>query len=434
MSAAAARRTVAAALAVLAVLAASAVSVARAGAQQTPPPSDEVRNPLAVPSRTPPVRVTLSAEDLLPGDRVRVRVRTRSDGYLVVLHADPGGRVRVLFPLDPADDQRVRGGSERTLEARDGGESFVASSAIGDGAVLAAVAATPFRVAAFARAGHWDVRAFPRLAAGADAEGELVAVVGRMRAGGARFDYDAAPYRVRDELPVVSYGNVSSDGDGEGYAGHPQSVVSSSMYYDDYFSYGFPYFPYFAGSFHSCLLAGRHAVLVGVNAGCFAGHGFRPHGRRRGGDGKRDGGDLSFPGNPNFGDPRFGDPRSFGTVEGAPRAIGRRPGALPPSANGGGIVFRSRAPQSPRAPLQRPAAAGAPRTQAPTVWMTAPPPPAPAPRAAPFRSYDVRPAPAPAPPAAPATAPPAAAPGGMVGVPASPLPGRAPPPPPRRIP
>ena len=35
------------------------------------------------------------------GDRARVNVRVRDDGYVVVLHTDADGRVRVLFPVDP---------------------------------------------------------------------------------------------------------------------------------------------------------------------------------------------------------------------------------------------------------------------------------------------------------------------------------------------
>src|SRR5512132_4090641 len=78
-------------------------------------PSAPGTNPLAVPSRTPPVRVTLSEEELVPGDRVRVLVRPRADSYLLVLHADPAGRVRVLFPLDPGDSQRAPGATQRSI-------------------------------------------------------------------------------------------------------------------------------------------------------------------------------------------------------------------------------------------------------------------------------------------------------------------------------
>jgi hypothetical protein len=49
-----------------------------------------------------PVSVTLSQNGrYLPGSGVQVTVHPGADGYLLVLNADPDGRVRVLFPLDP---------------------------------------------------------------------------------------------------------------------------------------------------------------------------------------------------------------------------------------------------------------------------------------------------------------------------------------------
>src|SRR5437762_8360103 len=53
-----------------------------------------------------PVRVELNHDQYSAGDKARVYVRSAQDGYLVVLHADPAGRVRVLFPVDPGDDDR----------------------------------------------------------------------------------------------------------------------------------------------------------------------------------------------------------------------------------------------------------------------------------------------------------------------------------------
>ena len=52
----------------------------------------------------PAVRVQLNHDQFRSGDNARVYVETARDGYLIVLHADPQGRVRVLFPLDPSDD------------------------------------------------------------------------------------------------------------------------------------------------------------------------------------------------------------------------------------------------------------------------------------------------------------------------------------------
>ena len=91
----------------LLALARGATPLVAQGPDTSATPAAPATNPLAVPSRTPPIRVTLSEEELVPGDRVRVLVRPRADGYLVVLHADPAGRVRVLFPLDPGEIGRA---------------------------------------------------------------------------------------------------------------------------------------------------------------------------------------------------------------------------------------------------------------------------------------------------------------------------------------
>ena len=64
-----------------------------------------------------PIRVELSHEQFEMGDRARVYVRAAQDGYLVILHADPAGRVRVIFPLDPSDDNFIRGDRKFLLVA-----------------------------------------------------------------------------------------------------------------------------------------------------------------------------------------------------------------------------------------------------------------------------------------------------------------------------
>ncbi len=55
-------------------------------------------------SDDPPVKVWLNQDNFRRGDRARVNAALAEDGYLVVLRADADGRVRVLFPLDPGDD------------------------------------------------------------------------------------------------------------------------------------------------------------------------------------------------------------------------------------------------------------------------------------------------------------------------------------------
>src|SRR6185312_3048268 len=73
------------------------------------------------------------------GDRAKVQVRTREDGYLLVFHVDPDGHLRVLFPLDPRDDNFVRGGRKYEIRGRGGRESFTADNGKGKGTVYAAI-------------------------------------------------------------------------------------------------------------------------------------------------------------------------------------------------------------------------------------------------------------------------------------------------------
>src|SRR5258708_35743598 len=73
---------------------------------------------LALTQTPSPITVQINHDRFAPGDRARVYVEPAQDGYLVVLHADPYGRVRVLFPLDPTDDDFIRGGQRQGPRGR----------------------------------------------------------------------------------------------------------------------------------------------------------------------------------------------------------------------------------------------------------------------------------------------------------------------------
>ena len=65
------------------------------------------------------------ADPYARGDRARVYVSTEQDAFLTVLRIDTDGRVRVLFPHDPWDDNWVPGGRTFEVEDRDGGRNDV---------------------------------------------------------------------------------------------------------------------------------------------------------------------------------------------------------------------------------------------------------------------------------------------------------------------
>jgi hypothetical protein len=167
----------------------------------------------------PPVHVWFnSGGDYTTGERAKVYAKSADAGYLVVLRADVDGRVRVLFPLDPTDDQRIAGDKKYQLKGRGDREAFVADDTIGSGTVLAAYSRTPFRFDEFEKSGHWDSDA---LSGGglkdvqADPESQLRDIVQRMQPAGGHFDYDVATYTVAaapkyvrslDPWPYYGYG------------------------------------------------------------------------------------------------------------------------------------------------------------------------------------------------------------------------------------
>src|SRR6266487_2836184 len=149
-----------------------------------------------------PIAVKLNHEQFSRGDKARVYVQTAQDGYLVVLHADPEGRVRVLFPRDPSDDAFVRGGKRQEIRSRSDRDAFMVEGDDGAGTVLAAVSFD-----AFVLNGHWDYRALGQGTVKDDALAALLDIVRRM-SGDNRFEYDAATYVVgRDIAAGYGYGH-----------------------------------------------------------------------------------------------------------------------------------------------------------------------------------------------------------------------------------
>jgi hypothetical protein len=149
----------------------------------------------------PPVRVQINHEEFTRGDRARVYVEAARDGHLLVLHADPEGRVRVLFPRDPSDDAFVRAGKRREIRDRSDRYAFFVDASDGSGTVLAVLSPDALSYDAFVRNDHWDFRA---LGSGAtdlrdDPLAALLDIAHRM-AGETRFEYDAATYVVGGQI------------------------------------------------------------------------------------------------------------------------------------------------------------------------------------------------------------------------------------------
>jgi len=216
-----------------------------------------------------PVTVRLNHDQFDPGDRARVYVQTAQDGYLVVLHADPEGRIRVLFPLDPTDDDFVRGGKKFELRGRGDRDAFQVEPNDGSGTVLAAVSPDAFKLDDFVRNDHWDFRALgsPSGAVRDDPLARMLDIVQKISGDSAgRFDYDYATYVVNSREIAARYGY------GSAYYPH------FGFYYNPFFN------PFCADPFY------------GWSATCYAfGYGFGYGGFGYGGFGYGSGFGFGFP-------------------------------------------------------------------------------------------------------------------------------------------
>jgi len=182
-----------------------------------------------------PITVKLNHEQFSRGDHARVYVQAAQDGYLVVLHADGDGRVRVLFPLDPTDDSFVRGGGRQELRGRADRDAFTVDVGDGAGTVLAAVSRDAFTYDGFVINDHWDYRALGRGTVSDDPLAGLLDIVRRM-SGERSFDYDAATYIVSRE--------IAGYGDDHGWGYYPRYRIGLSFGYPYRFGYGSFYDPF----------------------------------------------------------------------------------------------------------------------------------------------------------------------------------------------
>ena len=192
----------------------------------------------------PPIQLWINNDGrFFRGDRAKVHVRAEDDGYLVVLHSDAEGHLRVLFPLDPTDDNFVRGGKKYEVEGRGGRDAFDVGDRSGRGSVYAAVSRSPFRLDEFVLGDHWDYKALSPRPLAEDPEPELTELVRRMAQGS--FDYDVLSYYVVDRVVYANdysysrpyYGGFYYDDFGCGYYRSCGSGLSVSLHF------GRPFYP-----------------------------------------------------------------------------------------------------------------------------------------------------------------------------------------------
>ena len=121
--------------------------------------------PAATPPSVPAIQIWLNNDRrFFPGDQGRVQVQTLEDGYLIVLHVDPDGHLRVVFPVDPTDDNFIRGGKKYEVRGRGGRETFDIDNRTGHGTIYAAVSKSAASIGSAARGSVADIRQRERIA------------------------------------------------------------------------------------------------------------------------------------------------------------------------------------------------------------------------------------------------------------------------------
>jgi hypothetical protein len=232
----------------------------------------------------PVIKVWTDWDQYSRGDNADVHIRTREDGYLIVMQADVDGRVRVLFPLDPGADDYVRGGKDIKLPGRNGKGTFYVDGPGGMGMVYAAISSVPFRFNDYAQNDHWDYGALYDKTLDSDFENGFTVLVNKMSTG--HFDYDVYRYEV---LAQSSYADAPVAYAGPAvYGGSPCWGVYNPWCYGGpllygagpyAYGYGAPFFGvgYGYGGFTIGFGFGWGGYGYGYGGCCYYGGGYYPY-------------------------------------------------------------------------------------------------------------------------------------------------------------
>jgi hypothetical protein len=131
------------------------------------------------------------------GQNVRVYFRIDRDAFITILRVDTDGRVRVLFPRDPWEDNYARGGRDYEIEGRAGRDAFHIDDYPGVGYIFGVAAADPFTYGQFVSGDHWDYRLIAEGRVRGDPYVALTDLAARIVPPDyADWDYDLLPYHV----------------------------------------------------------------------------------------------------------------------------------------------------------------------------------------------------------------------------------------------
>jgi hypothetical protein len=131
------------------------------------------------------------------GERVRVFFKLDRDAFVTIFRVDTDGRVRVLFPREPWEDNFARGGREFEVEGQSSDDAFSIDDYPGVGYLFAVAAADAFTYDAIESGDHWDYRVIADGRVRGDPYVALTDLAQRIVPEGyADWDYDVVSYNV----------------------------------------------------------------------------------------------------------------------------------------------------------------------------------------------------------------------------------------------
>ena len=197
----------------------------------------------------PRVSVWLSQEDpYQQGDQARVYFKSDRDAYVTVIRIDTDGRMRVLFPIDPWEDNWARGGRTFEVLGRDRDEAFRVDDYPGVGYVFAIASSDQFSYDDIVRGDHWDYRAV----SDGRVRGDPYVAVSDLADQIARegdYDYDVASYDVERHYDYPRFVCYDCHSYASWHYWDPYSSYCSRfriVIYDDWYYY--PYRRYRGGA------------------------------------------------------------------------------------------------------------------------------------------------------------------------------------------
>ena len=213
----------------------------------TPKPVDHARLARLLAQQTR-ARVSVWMDQTDPyqrGERAHVYVSATDDAYLTILRIDTDGRVRILFPVEPYDDNYIRGGRTFEVEGRDAREAFRVDDAPGAGYVFAIASDDRFDYTPITTTrDHWDYRAISDGQVRGDPYVAVTDLAERI-AGQEGYDYDLAQYDVERHYDYPRFVCYDCHAYAPFYAWNPYAhscIRFRVVIYDDPYYYPYRYY------------------------------------------------------------------------------------------------------------------------------------------------------------------------------------------------